>query len=262
MARGILDNLSEEEKEEKVIVEKIEIPKNAFEILTENNLYEIMDWEYSHGKIIKIRVEMLSFEKHRECRIKAKEAIENNGIKEDTFLWDTEFQQELSVYILWNALKDPTEDSNGRFKPAFSTPSSIRKLNPAQIESLLNLYEFTRQKLSISEEALFLTENLETWVEAISTALDGDAKKALARLSFADLVEICAILCKTVHLSMTVTSKQSQSGLLLNQEILNQDTSFFALQQEDGTEKDLTKINKSKIRKTAIKSKICEKNSK
>lgn len=222
---ALLDKLAKIEKQEikkEKETSKIEVPKDAFDRVSMIKPFDLMQFEWRTGEYIDIRVETLSFLDHQNIRVQARANVLKLGIEEDTALYDIEYQQELSVLILWKALRHPTDKINDNiFEPAFSTPDIIKSLTPAQIEKLLTIYEVVRQKYSISKEIFLIKKNLDAWISAIATVAEEDAKKALSFLSLADLVELVLILCQVIYYMILSPSKGSVNGSELYQQKLH-----------------------------------------
>jgi hypothetical protein len=215
---SLLDHLAKIEKQEIKKEQKtladINVPKDAFDRVAAIHPFDIMQFEWRQGEYVDIRVEPLSYQDHQNIRIQARANTIKAGIEESSSLWDDEYQQELSILILWKALKHPTNKINDeKYEPAFSTPEHIKKLTPVQIEKLLRVYEVVRQKYDISNEVVMIKKNMDAWISAIATAAEEDSKKALSFLSFSDHVELNIILCQVIHyMILQSQSKQSVIG--------------------------------------------------
>lgn len=234
---------------------KSEILDNVFQKITADIQFENLDWEYSTGKKIPVRIEILSVKQHSDARLAARQKTLEKGIEEDTDVYYTEMSQELGIEIIKKAIKETKPNSDGKYPPAFIFEENIKSLTPTQIDSLLNLYEVARIKNSISEEVLLITDNFESWVKVISEAAEIDKKKHISLLSLADLVELNIMMCDILNRCAILTPEQYANTLVLNQEKLNQDIASSQSQQEDLLENlELEEsAKKTKTKKRALK---------
>jgi hypothetical protein len=228
---SILDRLAQIEKKEIKEEKKhsdINVPEDAYDRVSALSPHDIVKWEWRTGEYIDIRVEVLSYKKHQQIRLNAAAECKKLGLSEGSSLYDLTFNQEISCSILYFALKNPTQDGKvydgNIYEPAFSSVDKIKELTPTDIEKLLLLYETVRDKFTISNEVLFIKENMDAWIEKIALAGENDARAMLSFLSAADLVGLNQILCNVIWYLIICPSKESANTSKLDQVKLNGDT--------------------------------------